>query len=85
LDFQPVEPVGTVYTFTTQHHSTGSKFDGDLPFATVVVALRDIPNVRVVGLFDGEALHVKVGMPVTGRYLDATSEVSLLQFTRSDQ
>lgn len=85
LEFKAVRPAGTVYTYTVQHHSTGSKFDGDLPFATVVVRLDDVPNVRVVGFYAGNADEVHIGLPVAGDYLDATEDVSLLVFNRTDK
>lgn len=81
LQFRAVQPNGTVFTFTVQHHATGSKFDAELPFATVVVALSEQPHLRVVGLFVGDPTQIQIGMPVEGHYRDATEDVSLLVFS----
>jgi uncharacterized OB-fold protein len=81
LQFRAVQPRGTVFTFTVQHHATGSRFDAELPFATVVVALSELSDVRVTGLFVGDPTQVHIGMPVEGHYRDATEDVSLLVFS----
>jgi len=85
LEFRPVSPSGEVFTFTTQHHATGSKFDAELPFATVVVELRELPSIRVVGLFVGDPAAVRIGLAVEGEYRDVSEDVSLLVFRASKE
>jgi uncharacterized OB-fold protein len=79
LSWASVEPEGEVYTFTTQHHATGSKFDADLPYTVVVVRLDESPEISLVGRLVG-AEAPWIGMKVAGAYLDATEDFSLLLF-----
>jgi uncharacterized OB-fold protein len=81
LSWAAVEPEGEVYTFTTQHHPTGSKFDADIPYTVVVVRLDEAPEINLVGRLVGtETAAVRIGMKVAGAYLDATEDFSLLLF-----
>src|ERR1700677_126556 len=81
LSWTPVSPDGTLYSFTTQHHSTGFKFDKDLPYTVALVQPSGVPGLGLGGLFDNaEADPVRIGMPVEGVFVNATSEVTFLHF-----
>ncbi|HVW35141.1 MAG TPA: OB-fold domain-containing protein [Acidimicrobiia bacterium] len=80
LEWTAVEPAGTVYSFTVQHQRTGSRFDGELPYVSAVVQLRDAPEITMgARLIDVEPDAVRIGLPVTGDFLD-TPEVTVLRF-----
>jgi uncharacterized OB-fold protein len=80
LGWTPVEPVGTVYTYSVQHQKTGSKFDEDIPYAVLVVELTGAPEVHLVGQLVGDPGGVKIGTPVVGDFLDATPEITILNW-----
>jgi uncharacterized OB-fold protein len=81
LAWSAVDPVGTVFSFTTQHHPTGSKFDVEVPFTVVVVQIENAPEIKLVGpLLDVDSAGIHVNMPVHGEYFDATDEFTLLVF-----
>jgi uncharacterized OB-fold protein len=81
LEWADVDPAGVLYTYTTQHHPTGSKFDADIPFTVAVVQLDAAPEINLVGRLVGvEPGDVRIGMSLVGEYLDATDEISLLLF-----
>jgi uncharacterized OB-fold protein len=71
---------GVVYSFTTQHQKTGSKFDDDIPYTVALVELRDAPDVRVLGVLIDSDAEPHVGMRVVGQFEDVTEEVTLLRF-----
>ena len=81
LSWTKVDPTGTIYSFTTQHHATGSKFDAELPYSVAVVKLDAAPDVKLVGPVNNvtpEEIHI--GQRVRGTFLDATPEVTFLHF-----
>jgi uncharacterized OB-fold protein len=81
LSWTPVEPKGTIYSFTTQHHKTGSKFDHELPYSVAVVALDVSPEIKLVGRIDNvDVEDVRIGMDVRGVFVDATEDVTFLHF-----
>lgn len=81
MSWRAVEPVGEVYSFTTQHHATGSKFDVMLPYTVALVALDEAPGVRLVGrLVDVRPHDARIGLRVRGTYVDATEETTYLVF-----
>jgi uncharacterized OB-fold protein len=81
LSWTTVDPRGTVYSYTTQHHPTGSKFDGEIPYTVAVVQLEEAPEINLVGRLVGVPPdQVAVGMPVTAEYVDATEDFTLLLF-----
>jgi uncharacterized protein len=84
LTHKEVEPTGTVFTYTTQHHGTGSKFDSEVPYTVAVVELTAHPGIRLVGRLELGAEDVHVGLPVVGSYLDATEEVTFLLFRSAE-
>jgi uncharacterized OB-fold protein len=68
-------PTGTVHSYTIAHHSVNPRLDGAVPYAVVLVALEEAPEVRVVGnLLDVPVEEVAIGMPVTATWEEFTSE-----------
>jgi uncharacterized OB-fold protein len=62
-------PTGTVSSYTIVHHSVNPRLDNALPYAVVLVALDDAPQIRVVGnLLDVPVEEVAIGMPVTATW-----------------
>lgn len=81
LQWTPVEAAGEVYSFTVQHQRSGSRFDSDIPYVCALVQLRDAPEVTMGTLLvDADPDAVRIGLPVVGDFLDATSEITLLRF-----
>ena len=81
LEWTPIEPAGTVYSFTVQHQRTGSRFDADSPYVSALVELRDAPWVTMGALLIGvDPDSVAIGMPVTGEFLEATPDITVLRF-----
>ena len=85
LTWTEVDPTGTIYSLTTQHHGTGSKFDAELPYSVAVVELDAHPDVKLVGPVNNvtpEEIHI--GQRVRGTFLDATDDVTFLHFEPFD-
>lgn len=83
LGWEPAEPFGHVYSHSTQYQKTGSRFDVDVPYTVVLVELEEPADVRLVGRLTGiDPQQVHIGMPVAGRYVDATDEITLLEFVK---
>jgi uncharacterized OB-fold protein len=60
-----VAPTGTVYSYTIVHHAVHPALEAAVPYAVVLVALEDVPHVRVVGnLLDTAVSDVAIGLPV---------------------
>ncbi len=85
LSWTEVDPAGTIYSFTTQHHATGSKFDSELPYSVAVVELDAAPEVKLVGPVNNVTPdEIHIGQQVRGIFLDATAEVTFLHFEPTD-
>ena len=68
-------PAGTVHSYTIAHHSANPRLDGVVPYAVVLVALDEAPQVRVVGnLVDVPVEEVAIGMPVTATWEELGSD-----------
>ena len=81
LEWTPVEAAGSVYSFTAQYQRTGSRFDGEIPYVSAVVELRDAPGVTMGARLTGvDPESVTIGMSVIGEFVDATPEVTVLRF-----
>ncbi len=81
MQWTPVAPTGEIYSFTTQYQRTGSKFDEDIPYTSVIVQLAEASEVTMGGLLvEADPDQVRVGLPVVGVFVDATPEITLLQF-----
>lgn len=65
-EWAPVEPKGTIYSWTRTWHAFGGLQAFQPPFVSVVVALDDLPTVRLLGLLQGDEEGLAIGAPVTG-------------------
>lgn len=85
LAWTPVEPAGTVYSFTVQHQRTGSRFDTEIPYIAAVVELREATGVLMgARLIDLDPDGVRIGLPVVGEWLDVNDDITLLRFRPKD-
>ena len=79
LAWEPVEPAGTIHTFTVTHRPTAPLFADEMP---QVLAIVELPNgVRLsttIVTDDPGALHV--GTPVVGVFDHADDRPTLLRF-----
>jgi hypothetical protein len=70
-----VSPTGTVYSYTIVHHAVHAALEPSVPYAVVLVALDDVPQVRVVGnLFDVALGDVHIGLPVEAVWEERPTE-----------
>jgi uncharacterized OB-fold protein len=70
-----VAPTGTVHSFTVVHHSVHPALDASVPYTVVLVALAEVPEVRVVGnLLGGPGDEVAIGMPVVATWEELTGD-----------
>ncbi len=63
----PVEPKGTIYSWTRTWHAFGGLDDLKRPFVSVVVTLTDVPTVRLLGLLETSNGDVAIGASVRGK------------------
>jgi uncharacterized OB-fold protein len=82
-----VAPTGTVYSYTIVHHAVHPALEASVPYAVVLVALDEVPEVRVVGnLLDAAMSEVVIGLPVEAvwdeRPTDGDAVVLLPQWRR---
>jgi uncharacterized protein len=82
-----VAPTGTVYSYTIVHHAAHPALEASVPYAVVLVAIDDVPEVRVVGnLLDVGMSEVVIGLPVEAvweeRPTDDNAAVLLPQWRR---
>jgi uncharacterized protein len=60
-----VARTGTVHSYTIVHHAVHPALGASVPYAVVLVALDDVPEIRVVGnLLDAAMTEVVIGLPV---------------------
>ena len=82
FDTEELAPTGTVYSYTVVHYAANSALAGSVPYAVVLVALDEAPEIRVVGNLDGA--DVTIGMPVVATWEERTAEdasvIQLLQW-----
>lgn len=65
LHFVPSTGRGEVYSWTVSHFTTDSGWEGDVPYASVVVELSEGP--RLVGAFTGDPTSLTLGQSVSIR------------------
>ncbi|MBF6148861.1 Zn-ribbon domain-containing OB-fold protein [Nocardia nova] len=84
--WEPVEPVGTVYSWARSHYPFITELADRVPYVTVLVELPGAGNRRVLGLLvDEGADAVRIGDPVVGRIeLDPGATWPLLRWRRAD-
>lgn len=65
FDVEVVAPMGTVHSFTIVHYAANAALADAVPYAVVLVALDELPEVRVVGnVLDVAPADVTIGLPV---------------------
>ncbi|BBZ05680.1 hypothetical protein MCHIJ_51170 [Mycolicibacterium chitae] len=65
LTWTPVEPTGTIYSWTRTWQPFTPEFSGHLPFVTVVAELPQAGNRRLLGvLLDADGVDPKIGQGV---------------------
>jgi len=70
-----VAPSGTVYSYTVAHHPVHSALDAFVPYATVLVSLDEVPEIRVVGnLLDVPVEEISIGLPVVATWEERTAD-----------
>jgi uncharacterized OB-fold protein len=70
-----VAPTGTVHSYTIVHHAVHPALESSVPYTVVLVALDDVPPVRVVGnLLDVAPGEVKIGLPVEAVWEERPTE-----------
>ena len=70
-----VAPTGTVHSYTVVHHAVHPALETSVPYAVVLVALDEVPDVRVVGNLLGVAMsEVAIGLPVEAVWEERPTE-----------
>lgn len=67
-EWEPVEPVGTVYSWTRSHYAFDRTQEraGDVPYVVVLAEIPGAGGARVLGVLAGSEDGLRVGAPVTG-------------------
>lgn len=70
IDWERIEPVGTVYTWTRNHAVSEvlAERQADLPYVTLLVELPQAGGARVAGVLEGNEEHLRIGARVRGRF-----------------
>jgi uncharacterized OB-fold protein len=64
-----VAPAGVVHSYTIVHHAVHPALEAAVPYAVVLIALDDAPELRVVGNLIGVPTGaVRIGLPVTATW-----------------
>jgi uncharacterized protein len=72
---------GTVFTYAVVHRAFQAGLETHVPYTLVVVALDDVPGVRLVSnLVDADAAELRVGLPVQVLFEDVSAEVTVPRF-----
>jgi len=79
MEWVRVSGRGTVHTWTVFHRVYHPAFDGDVPYAVVMVELEEGPRLAT-NLVDCKIEDIKVGMPVEVVFDDVTKEITLPKF-----
>ena len=68
IDWEAVEPRGTVYTWTRNHAVSDvlKERRADLPYITLLVELPQAAGARVAGVLAGSDQGLQIGSPVRG-------------------
>jgi uncharacterized OB-fold protein len=70
-----VRPSGRVASYTVAHHSVHPALDGFVPYTVVLVALDEVPEVRVLGnLLDVPVDEVEIGMTVVATWEELAAD-----------
>ena len=68
FEWLPVEPIGTVFSWTRTWYSFDrtKERSGDLPYVVALVEVSGTSGSRVMGIVDGDSQGIAIGMPVRG-------------------
>ncbi len=77
----PVSGRGTVSSFVAFHKAYVPAFEDSIPYAVVQVELEEGPHL-MANLVDVPNAEIRIGMPVTVVFEDATPEISIPRFRR---
>jgi uncharacterized OB-fold protein len=70
-----VAPTGVVHSFTVVHHPVNAALAASVPYAVVLVALDELPSVRVVGnVLDVAPDEVRIGLAVQATFPERTAD-----------
>ena len=83
-DFEPlpVEPAGTVHTFTVVHRAFHPWFADRVPYGVAVVETD--AGIRFMGLFDADPGELAVGLRVTGEIVELGGSPGLVWRPRTE-
>lgn len=77
-EWTPVSGKGTIYSWVVVHHPVYPVFAAEVPYAVVLVALDEDPQVRIPGnILDCPLGEIRGGMAVEVVFEDVTEEVAL--------
>jgi uncharacterized protein len=74
--WEPVEPVGRVYSWIRSHLPFVPAFADLVPYVNVLVELPHAGNARIMGLLVGDDDGIRVGAPVRGAFERASERTA---------
>ncbi|TSD45398.1 DNA-binding protein [Rhodococcus sp. KBS0724] len=85
-DWEAVEPVGTVYSWSRSWYPFVTELAAKVPYLTVLVELPDAGNRRVLGILTGaDADAVQIGDTVVGHFeTDQGATWPMLRWSRKE-
>lgn len=84
LQWEEVEMVGSVYSWTRTWQPFAPEFAGELPYVSVLVELPNAGARRLLGLLLGDpTVDPRIGEPVRGRIQQLEDGVGVLRWERS--
>ena len=70
-----VAPTGVIHSYTVAHHPVHPSLAGDVPYAVVLVALDELPEVRVLGnVLDVAPADVRIGTAVHATFPERVAD-----------
>lgn len=79
LEWAEVSGRGVVYSYTIARRPTAPQWAEEGPYVIAIVELDEGPHLTA-NIIDCEPDRVRIGMPVVARFVDVTSETTLVQF-----
>jgi uncharacterized OB-fold protein len=72
---------GRLVTWTVQHHLLVPAFADELPYAVLLVAIEEQPNVRLIGnLRGGTVADLAIGRAMTADFEDVSDDIALIHW-----
>lgn len=72
---------GTVFSHAVVHRAFLPALEGHVPYTVIVVALDDVPEVRLVSnLVEAEPNEVRIGLPVEVIFEEVSAEATVPRF-----